>query len=517
MFAPPLMLILLYWGIGLSYLAVLPRVYQDEPWQASTGSKLAREGIFGSDLFEGLWGMEDHYYGFLPAYPTALALVYLVADAGLFQSRWFGIVCGVLILALTFSLARRIWHDPRIGTVSIFLLLAVRWFGETKLHPTGILFLDATRLARYDVLVPVLGLLAVHAFLTAQAGTKILWYFVAGLLVGLGGLTHLYGLFLLPILMLLVLWQHNRRWLVEEALLLFGVVFVWLPYFAYLLADLPAWQMQTRLYAPRFEILNPQWYLENLQTEYERYALGPGRLRTLLMRPGVWLSFLFLVFASVGLVRHLRTNSRVRVVLLPLFLLPVAYALVLNVKFINYLLLVLPFAALVSAWGLIAAWDGLSRTKQPWLRAGIALALVLILVEGATRLVSFQAQAATTTPYAVLNARLRSFIPLGSRVLGLQDYWFGWDGYKYRSIAVPLLLVRPELNPVPSTLANALDAQQPDYIMVDDAARLYFSEHANNVALDFDKWMQEHQAVRVADLTDSSYGRFEIYRVEQSQ
>lgn len=514
---PPLVLVLFYWTFGLSYLTVLPRVYEDEPWQASTGIKLAREGVFASDLFEGLWGMEEHYYGFLPVYPAALALVYLIADVGLFQTRWVGIVCGVLILALTFSLARRIWHDPRIGVLALVLLMAVHWFGETKLHPTGILFLDATRIARYDVLVPVFGLLAIHAFLSARSVPNRLWYLVAGLLVGFGGLTHLYGLFLLPILMLLVVWERKPGWLFEQGLLLSGVVVVWLPYIAYVLADLPAWQMQTRLYAARFDIFDPQWYLENMRAEHERYALGSGRLHSLILRPGVWFSFLFLLLASVGMLPHLRTNPRVRVVLLPLVLLPLAYAFLLQLKFINYLFLVLPFAALVSAWGLVAAWDGLARGKKPWLRVAVALALVLILVEGMTRLAAFQAQAATTTPYAVLSARLRSFIPPGSRVVGLQNYWFGWDGYAYRSIAVPWMLVQPELNPSPPSLSAAMNAQRPDYILLDDSSRLYLSQNVNNLTRGFDAWMQERKAVRIVNFTDSSYGRFEIFRVEQTR
>lgn len=512
-FGPPLVLVLLYWGLALAYLAVMPRVYQDEPWQASTGLKLARQGIFGSDLFEGFGGMENRYYGFLPVYPAALAVVYLVADVGLFQTRWLGVVCGALTLSLTFSLGQRIWRDPRIGTLAVLLLLAVRWFGETKIHPTGILFFDATRLARYDVLVPVFALFSVHTFLSARSSTKRVWYPLTGLLVGLAGLTHLYGLFLVPVFALLILWQRERGWLTQLFLLLLGVVIVWLPYLGYVLADLPTWRMQTQLYAPRFDLLNPNWYIENLRAEHARYALGPGPLRSYVLRPGAWFSFAAVGLAWFAVVLGAQINPRARVVFVTLTLLPLCFALLLQNKFINYLLLVAPFAALAASWGIVRAWDTLKRSRVSVLRAGIVLALVLVIVESSIRLAAFQIQAAITTPYAALAERLRANIPVGSRVLGLQDYWFGWDEYEYRSIAVPWMLVVSELDDAPSVDA-AMNAQAPDYVLLDDASRLFLTEHAETFGRDFNAWMKQHNAMAVTDFTDPGYGRFIIYQIQ---
>lgn len=50
----------------------------------------------------------------------------------------------------------------------------------------------------------------------------------------------------------------------------------WLPYAAYVFSDLPDWQGQTAVYAPRFEILNAAWYLANFVDEYHRYGPGLG-------------------------------------------------------------------------------------------------------------------------------------------------------------------------------------------------------------------------------------------------
>src|SRR5512145_2716333 len=80
-------LLLLYLVVSLRQLTIVPPVYEDEPWQASTGLKLAREGVFGSDLFSGLNGMERRYYGFMPVHPLLLAATYRIAGFGLLQTR----------------------------------------------------------------------------------------------------------------------------------------------------------------------------------------------------------------------------------------------------------------------------------------------------------------------------------------------------------------------------------------------------------------------------------------------
>ena len=69
-------LLLFYWAFSLRHLDIVPQVQEDEPWQASTGWKLAAEGVFGSDMFSGFYGMERHYYGYMPLHPFLLAAVF---------------------------------------------------------------------------------------------------------------------------------------------------------------------------------------------------------------------------------------------------------------------------------------------------------------------------------------------------------------------------------------------------------------------------------------------------------
>ena len=98
-----LAILLLYWAVSLHQLDVTPPVYEDEPWQASTGWKLATDGVFGSDLFSGLYGMESRYYGFLPVFPLLLAGTFRLVGLGLFQARLAAVVMGLLPIASSCS------------------------------------------------------------------------------------------------------------------------------------------------------------------------------------------------------------------------------------------------------------------------------------------------------------------------------------------------------------------------------------------------------------------------------
>jgi 4-amino-4-deoxy-L-arabinose transferase-like glycosyltransferase len=193
----PVALLLAFWTVSLRHLALVPPVYEDEPWQASTGWKIARDGIFGTDIFTGWFGMERHYYGYMPLHPLLLALTYKITGLGLWQSRLEPVVLGTVTLALTYALGRRL-SQPGVGALAVLLLLLTRTAGLTHFQITGILMLDFARIARYDMVVPVFGLSALHALLTAwrtPAPKRRVFYGLAGGLAGLAGLGHLYGAF----------------------------------------------------------------------------------------------------------------------------------------------------------------------------------------------------------------------------------------------------------------------------------------------------------------------------------
>ena len=510
-----LILLLLYWLVSLHALDVTPPVYEDEPWQVSTGWKLASEGVFGSDMFAGHYRMEQRYYGFMPLHPLALAVTFRIAGLGLFQARLEAVVFGLLALCLTFALGKRLF-GPRVGLLVVAVLLLVRLLATSGMQDAGIPLLDFARIARYDMAVPVFGLAALHGYVTAMRRRRLLWYGLSGLLAASAGLCHLYGVFFFAALIVLVLW--NRDGWRALAALLAGFALPWIGYGVYVLADLPDWVGQTREYGPRFDILNPTWYLTNLRRELLRYPLGLDAARGWL-RPGLWLAAALLPLAWIGLARaaFVRGGRNERVLLAPALLLPALFALLITLKLPNYLVSFLPLWALCIGWVTVALWRWAGGVRWGSVaRAGLVVAFALALVEGPAQLVSRERQAAVTTPYRTFIAQVRAEIPDGSRVLGLHQFWFGLDDLAFRSWFVPVVQTDPAYHDPPLTAQQAMDAVNPDIILVDTQMRDYLTGPSySDDAVDpqaFTSWMQENGFVLAASVDDRTYGLMEIYR-----
>jgi 4-amino-4-deoxy-L-arabinose transferase-like glycosyltransferase len=514
-----LCLLLAYWAISLHNLTVVPPVYEDEPWQASTGWKLAEEGVFGSDLFTGFYGMEHHYYGYMPIHPLLLAIVFKLGGLGLFQLRFEPVAMGLLILVLTYSLGRRLF-GPAVGLLAVWGLLFVRLTGITTSQLSGILFLDIARIGRYDMVVPVFGLAALHVYIGAgrtntEYGIGDKQYFLAGLLVGLAGLSHLYGLFWLPALMLPALWQRVG-WRNLLALLL-GFAVPWLFYLLYVVGGWQDWIGQTRDYAPRFGLLDWQWYVSNLLRERQRYGpgLGPPGWQYLL-RPGLWVTMLLLPVAMLALAqRALRKSSpeatAARYIVVPGVLFPVLFALFIYLKLSNYLVLVAPIGAIAASWGAVSLWR--HAGGRGWLQAVLGLLLMAVTAEGVARMVAVQT-AAQTTPYDVFIAQVHDYVRPEERVLGLHHYWLEMEDTDYRSWVVPLLQKEVYYWSPPRPLPESLSALSPDVILIDRRMAELFAAQPETAEV-IQAWMDQEGYKRVAVVDDVTYGRMEIYRIEE--
>ena len=486
---------------GVRQLDAVPRVYEDEPWQASTAYKLATSGVFGSDLFAGFYNMNQRYYGFMPLHPLLLAGVFKVLGVGLAQARLETVLLSAVTLVLTFTLGARLFN-AWVGAIAVALLVLVRWTGLTYVQPTGIPLVDFARVARYDPLVPAIGLGAFHVYLSVRQSAPSWPYLIAGAIAGLAGLAHLYGLFWVPALVLLAVWDGRRQAL---AWLVAGAVLPWLPYGAYVLSDLPDWRGQTAIYASRFEVLNAAWYIQNIVQEYHRYGPGLGPIGVMwLARPGFWLALLGLPLSLLVLGRRaLRGgDAAARAILVPALLFPMLFAVFITLKLVNYTLIELPMFALALGWGVSTAWS------REWSRPVLGAIAVAVLIEGGVALSRLEQPA---SPYPVFAAQIRQYLPPGARVLGLHTYWFGLEDFDYRSFLVPLNLA-DEVLPLDQALARVA----PDVVMLDQRMRAYFDEPS--VAADHDRfysWLAQHDAQVLGRIDDPTYGLMEVYRVSR--
>lgn len=484
-------------AIGLRHLDSLPQAYEDEPWQASTAYSLLTHHTFGSELFAGFYAMDQRYYGFMPLHPFLLTATFKLLGVGLQQARTETVIFSALTLLLTFTLAIRLFNSVNgawIGALAIALLVLLKWTGLTYVQLTGIPVVDFARIARYDPLVPVIGLLALHAYLSRQ-------HLLSGVLAGLAGLAHVYGLFWIPALIVLALWDRRPRQAIAG--IAGAAILPWFPYAIYVLQDLPDWRGQTLIYAGRFELLNPAWYLSNLAQEFHRYGpgLGPPGLGWLL-RPGFWLLLIALPVSLAFLTRRaVHCDASARAIVVPALLFPSLFGLLITLKLVNYTLVELPFFALAVAWGLVSVWSQRSR-----LRPLVALLLAVVFAEGAVALSALE----TThiTPYPSYIGEIRQYIPAGARVLGLHTYWLGLQDHDYRSFLVPL-----NWADLGEPLDQALTNVDPDIVLLDPRMRAYFDSVPDGAL--FTRWLNDHSAHVIANVDDPTYGRMEIYGVSR--
>jgi len=484
----------LFLATGLQRLDAVPQVYEDEPWQASTAYELLTRGTFGSELFAGFFNMDQRYYGFMPLHPFLLAVTFKLIGVGLAQARTETVLLTAITLVLTFLLAVRLFRDAWIGALAVALLVLVRWTGLTYVQLTGIPLVDFARIARYDPVVPVIGLLSMHVYLSRH-------YLVAGVFAGLAGLAHVYGLFFVPALLLLAVWDRHAKAAVLN--IAAGAVLPWLPYAAYVLQDVPDWRGQTMVYASRFELLSPAWYVNNIAQEFHRYGpgLGPPGFNWLL-RPGFWFLLIALPLSLVALTRRaLRCESAARAIVVPALLFPILFAVFITLKLVNYTLIELPFFALAIAWAFVTAWRMRAR-----LQPVLAMAAAAVVVEGGVALSTLAT--ASITPYPTYVAEVRQYIPSGAHVLGLHSYWLGLEDFSYRSFLVPLNMA--DLG-VP--LDHALDAVDPDVVLLDARMRAYFLSVPDGAV--FSAWLTNHDARLLGEVDDPTYGQMQVYGVSR--
>lgn len=505
-------LLLLYWAISLENLHVYPLVGQDEPWIAAAPYKLASEGLFGSDLFTGYFGMEQRHYQHLPAFHLLQAGVFHLGGVGVFQMRFLPVTLGLFLLPLAFTVGRQI-AGPRPGLIAAVLLCVLRFSGGQTV--TGIPLLDIGRINRYDIGVPVFGLIALWLFNRAGRNGATRWYLAAGAAAGLSGLFHLYGLFWLPALGLILLYRHGPRFYRQPApyALLIGALLVWLPWILYAVSGWHDFLGQQRFTADRFALFDYRFYLQNLADETERYRAvalydRAGRLR--LARPGLWVLLAGLPLSLLLLWRNSRRPSSPALAIA--FVVHVAlFALLLKQKHYNYLIAFWPLAMLALACGGAWLWQ-----RARW-RPLLLLLLLLISLEGLGGVAQRRSAAAVVTPYDAYTARIAQYIPPGSRVLGLQHYWLGLSQFPYRTWLLPLFMADSQLYDEDLTLEQALERVDPDIVLVDRHIGQMFNRMASpddpdhERYLQYSRFMERYSATLVGEVDNDDYGRMEIY------
>ncbi len=417
-------------GLSLFYLLTTvpnignhPIVGGDEGWIISASAKLAEDGVFGSDLFTGFFGAERHYYFNLPLHHLVLAGVFKVVDAGLAQARLTSAFFGLVTLALTWMLGRRLggrWAG--IGAAALLVLLRL------NLTPfTGLTLTDLGATVRYDLVAAPFALGATLLLLRSPSPAPK-DATIAGLVLGLGCLTQFVDAFLVApmALFLLTLALPWRARMLNLAVFGLALLAPLLPYAAYIAMDWEDFEGQSRSVEQRTDLLSPGFYLDNLSGEPDRYGLAldldtPSTLSELVQRPSARLVLLVLAPLALAFTvwRAEKGSAAHRLLAYILIALVVEFALFESTKRFVYWVIAVPFlcVALADAAVALGGW----RPERRLLRQGALVALVaiaaLIALEGLAVGVRNVADARDAGDYSDAGQAVREVIPPGSTVL----------------------------------------------------------------------------------------------------
>jgi len=504
----------------LPYLNRYPLLNYDEGEEMAPAYKLATTGVFGSDLMTGFYHAEANLYYMMPAYLLLMGAVYRVLGAGIWQARLLSVTCGLTALLLTITLGRAL-HNWAVGLLAGVLLCSLQL--SLTLSGSGIPFLDIARVVRYDILVPVWGLLASLCFLWAHERQRPFGYVACGVCVGLAALSNLYGALFLPLFVICLFWVDGltalRRW--PLYLLLLGCLLAAIPWALYV-SRAPAdfvGQMTIQSSRDRFDFLSPAFYWNNLLNERYRYASWVGEhfgRPVLWPRAGIWVLVVAVPAGLVLLARHLRERRLADIFTLTAFpLLALLLALMTNLKIYGYLALVMPFLALEMGYAIVGLW----RALGPGRVAPRALMLVwlgLALVEGQAAVVRNLETARAAIPYDELMRPIVAHLAPGARVLATHAYWFGLQpAAVVRSLDLPFYFSNPAYDDEHVSLAGAMAQLNPTAILVDSivGATIQLPAAQDDPPLEKDFWtyLAQHCAVAFA-LPHTQYGPLTLYQ-----
>lgn len=504
------------WSVG-----TVPPVHVDEGWNASPGDTLFREARFATPLFEGYFGAERHWFGFLPVYPILVGLSLHLFGFGLVQARAASLVLATLALALSWLAGRRLL-GPRAALAALALLSLWPVAAPMPFLRTGIPLLDLGRLVRYDVAVPVFGLAALLVLarpLSAGEVPAAKRLVAAGLLVAASSLSHAYGAAWFAGLSVGLLWVLGRRGLRPVGLLGAGFVAGLLPWVLFAVSSIGDFQAQNAGYVGRIELFRPGFYLENLSSEPSRF--GPVLAAA---RSGSPAAVLFALSCAAGFlllarraVRAADPGARLLVALNVTFLL--SFAALLRPKMFWYLGTVWPLLALVAASFLGAASELKTRRGLPigtWAATGL---LGVGMLQGSFACRRLLREAAETTPYSVVASRLRRAVPPEGRLL-LQPHWWlavGRRAGPTQSLFVPLFLAYPRYTSTPVAPEATFRRYPPELVLLDETTRAFLAEKPGTpegkaIREGVGEYLAKHRSgVTVVD--GGSYGPLEVVRL----
>ena len=397
--------------LALICLKTVPRVYLDEPWEASLGHSLAYEGRLRHGIIEGWGGMDIHFVQNQVILPWFCAALYRVAGFGIVSSRMASVLVSI------------------IAIISIYGVMRV-WFGRTEATVIGLAtifypwFFEITRRVRPEIYYTAFGWagcwLLVHSLRTGKRWAAIM----AGLSAGLAVLSHPTGAILcFSLFVSVIVWQKGLTVGSAGRCVFYGAIGLAIaisPYVIYVLLSVRDSGVS---------------FLEQMQTtklQSSFFSTEIGRWRHFFQWPkGAPLATMLIVAWCCTLYRLKRSdNILAMAIMLFVFILPFATVNTTS----RYIASMSPaFCGLLFRMVFLIAGD----VKQNWsqwrgkLRFALASALAGVYFSmsfGAISLMFYHLHDANLD--RVLD-RVASVVKPGSRVYGEMIFWMERDRFEY--------------------------------------------------------------------------------------
>jgi len=403
----------IYVIINLVYLDKYPLIWADDAFLTEVSYNFLKTGNFGSILCTG-YGLEKSHVVYGRIYLLAVAGSYYLFGVGPFQARIVSFLCGLVVLFLTYSIAKRLFNEK------------VAMFSSAFLGLTHI-FIVHSHMARPDIVVAMFILLTIHLFLLAKEKMSLRLYFLCGLVASLTIDVHPPGgiaIVTLGSLVLLHIKSLNKKIiLITGAGVILGLLW-WI--YMHILTDPATFFWQWGSYWSKFEPPPAHGFslIEIFKNEAKRYVefFWKGRFHR-----NMFLLVLFVFSTISAAILSIRQKSYPHGLLLTvLFSGIITLTFVVPNKTTFYFIYIFPVLSVLSADSLFRS----IKNSQTLLRtAGVVLLTGTFLVftsENVYKLVKFR-----EANYYSFVGKLKQHIPENATVLGKAAYWFGFTKQSY--------------------------------------------------------------------------------------
>jgi 4-amino-4-deoxy-L-arabinose transferase-like glycosyltransferase len=497
-----------------------PTVSGDDSWVMSASYKLATTGVFGSDLYAGFHGADEHYFVALPVYQLLQALSFSLFGAGIVSARLVTVASALVVLWATTWLALR-WYGALASALCGLLLVGLR-VNLVDLWP-GLPLLAVGRTGRYDmtgVAFTMLTVVCLDVTIERERNRRLWPAWLTGICAGLATLTQFFGAFTIVIIAVTLAWRGRQR-LALAWRFAAGWAVVVTPYMLYVAANWADFRGQAALKAGRTGFLDPTFYLDNLLREDVRYR---HLVESGLSAPSAALNWLF-VLGIVAVIAWLGWRARQperagdRLLLALLLGGGGSLALLDSTKAPLYAIVLWPGCCIAIAAAVAAALAWTRRrfmerpaaSERPLLVAGCCVALVVgfgFVADGFDAYRDDRLRAQAVSNYDDVARQLDTAIPAGAGVVGHERWWWGLHERDYLALNV-LQLTWEEASETPS-FASLFDATGAGALIVDDNARSEIGRYPAALQAQIAAFLAERAAPPVV-ISDPTYGRFEIY------